>query len=118
MGDPEDQGREGSGRQVRPRVLQGLQREAEGLRGEADEGHGGQEEDGVEASGGDQSGEMKPENKNWLVSRIKILRKMVKKDELSGDRGATGRDIRISRTQRVHRLALCCLRFGPVAQSV
>merc|ERR1719437_262008 len=31
---------------------------------------------------GMQGGEMKPENKNWLMSRIKILKKMVKKDEL------------------------------------
>merc|ERR1719436_31022 len=27
-------------------------------------------------------GDMKPENKNWLMSRIKLLKKMVKKDEL------------------------------------
>lgn len=31
---------------------------------------------------GMQGGEMKPENKNWLLSRIKLLKKMVKKDEL------------------------------------
>jgi len=31
---------------------------------------------------GMQGGEMKPENKNWLMSRIKLLKKMVKKDEL------------------------------------
>merc|ERR1719499_2760651 len=31
---------------------------------------------------GMQGGEMKPENKNWLMSRIKILKKMVKNDEL------------------------------------
>mmetsp|Transcript_132904 Transcript_132904/g.331580 ORF Transcript_132904/g.331580 Transcript_132904/m.331580 type:complete len:239 (+) Transcript_132904:75-791(+) len=31
---------------------------------------------------GMQGGEMKPENKNWLMSRIKILKKMVEKDEL------------------------------------
>merc|ERR1711972_1063865 len=29
-----------------------------------------------------QGGEMKPDNKNWLMSRIKLLKKMVKKDEL------------------------------------
>jgi FKBP-type peptidyl-prolyl cis-trans isomerase FklB len=31
---------------------------------------------------GMQGGEMKPENRNWLVSRIRLLTKMVKKDEL------------------------------------
>merc|ERR1711972_52907 len=31
---------------------------------------------------GMQGGEMKPENKNWLMSRINILKKMVKNDEL------------------------------------
>eukprot|EP00445_Apocalathium_hangoei_P059558 CAMPEP_0204092016 /NCGR_PEP_ID=MMETSP0360-20130528/189695_1 /ASSEMBLY_ACC=CAM_ASM_000342 /TAXON_ID=268821 /ORGANISM="Scrippsiella Hangoei, Strain SHTV-5" /LENGTH=311 /DNA_ID=CAMNT_0051041285 /DNA_START=70 /DNA_END=1006 /DNA_ORIENTATION=- len=31
---------------------------------------------------GMQGGEMKPENRNWLSSRIKLLKKMVKKDEL------------------------------------
>merc|ERR1711920_1084612 len=31
---------------------------------------------------GMQSGEMKPENKNWLMGRIKLLKKLVGKDEL------------------------------------
>merc|ERR1711972_56566 len=31
---------------------------------------------------GMQGGEMKPDNRNWLLSRIKILKKMLKKDEL------------------------------------
>merc|ERR1712187_419066 len=31
---------------------------------------------------GMQSGEMKPEAKNWLMSRVKMLKKMTAKDEL------------------------------------
>mmetsp|Transcript_39827 Transcript_39827/g.104981 ORF Transcript_39827/g.104981 Transcript_39827/m.104981 type:complete len:239 (+) Transcript_39827:77-793(+) len=31
---------------------------------------------------GMQGGEMKPDNRNWLMSRIKLLKKMVNKDEL------------------------------------